>query len=243
MTKWHLYAVNQSLKCQITREMPNLATSLDTEISNIWESEQERLGGVLFNGRVFSADQITPDLVTGHWTEYRRIVAQMRQPNLHHGLGIRPLAVGGIIRGPDGLIFGRRQPQAVYQAGEWQLPPAGNVDRTCERANGEVDVTAMLLTELEEELGILPSQVRNPRPVAIIEHMDVHILDLGIALDTHLTTQSILAAHRNSGNTEYDPVQIISQAELPSFLTQGNITGQAPLFLKTLGLFSAPFYD
>jgi hypothetical protein len=238
MTKWHLHAVKPSLKVMVTCEMPNLAASLDADVSEIWDMEQTRLGGVLFNGRVFSADTITPNLVTGHWTEYRRIVAQLRRPELHAGLGIRPLAVGGIILGPDGLIFGRRQPQAVYQAGEWQLPPAGNVDRTCERPNGEVDVVAMLLTELEEELGISQSQVHSPRPMAIVEHTEVHILDLGIALNTDLPAHAILVAHRGSGNAEYDPIAIISQADLPSFLAQDNVTGQAPLFLKTLGLFS-----
>lgn len=215
--------------------MPDLPPPIEAEIDAIWRMEQARLGNVLFNGRVFSGDVITPELVTGHWTEYRRIVAQLRRPELYEAIRIRPLAVGGIIHSPDGFIFGRRQPKAVYQAGEWQLPPAGNVDPTCEGPNGEVNVTAMLLTELGEELGLTPDQVHSPKPVAIVEHLDVHILDLGIALHTPLTQNQILAIHQASGNTEYDPIRIVPQEELATFLAQNPITGQAPLFLHSLG--------
>jgi hypothetical protein len=145
---------------RVTKPMPDLTPPIEAEIDAIWRMEQSRLGNVLFNGRVFSGDVITPELVTGHWTEYRRIVAQLRRPELYEHIRIRPLAVGGVIQSPDGFIFGRRQPKAVYQAGEWQLPPAGNVDPTCEGPNGEVNVTAMLLTELGEELGLTPDLAR-----------------------------------------------------------------------------------
>ena len=38
--------------------------------------------GDMFNGLVFSADTITPRLISGHLTEYRRVVAQMELPEL-----------------------------------------------------------------------------------------------------------------------------------------------------------------
>ena len=235
MKNWRLHRVTASLMVRVTKPMPDLTPPIEAEIDAIWRMEQSRLGNVLFNGRVFSGDVITPELVTGHWTEYRRIVAQLRRPELYEHIRIRPLAVGGVIQSPDGFIFGRRQPKAVYQAGEWQLPPAGNVDPTCEGPNGEVNVTAMLLTELGEELGLTPDQVHSPRPIAIVEHLDVHILDLGIALHTPRTGEQILTIHQASGNTEYDPIRIVPLADLATFMAQDNITGQAPLFLQTLG--------
>lgn len=47
----------------------------------------------------------------------------MARHDLFAVLGQRSLAVGGVLRGPDGVVFGRRPDRAIYQAGEWQLPP------------------------------------------------------------------------------------------------------------------------
>ena len=114
MKNWRLHRVTASLMVRVTKPMPDLTPPIEAEIDAIWRMEQSRLGNVLFNGRVFSGDVITPELVTGHWTEYRRIVAQLRRPELYEHIRIRPLAVGGVIQSPDGFIFGRRQPAAPY---------------------------------------------------------------------------------------------------------------------------------
>ena len=100
MKNWRLHRVTASLMVRITEPMPDLTAPIEAEIDAIWRMEQSRLGNVLFNGRVFSGDVITPELVTGHWTEYRRIVAQLRRPELYEHIRIRPLAVGGVIQSP-----------------------------------------------------------------------------------------------------------------------------------------------
>jgi hypothetical protein len=82
----------------------------------------------MFNGRVFSADVITPRLVTGHLTEYRRVVAQMERPGLFAELQVRSFAVCGVLRCEGGVVVGRRHRAAVSPAGMWQLASAGSVD-------------------------------------------------------------------------------------------------------------------
>lgn len=223
---------------RVVRSMPKLSDQVEQAIDRIWQQEQERLCGVLFNGRVFSADEITPRLISGHWTEYRRIVAQMRDHDLVPSINIRPLAVGGIIESPDGVVFGRRLRRAIYQAGEWQLPPAGNVDSNAARPDGRVDVVAMLLQELGEELGIAADDVTDLRPVAVVEHPGSRVLDLGIALHTHLSEAAIRAAQAGRGNAEYEELAIVPRADLAMFLNQHDITGQAPMFLRCLGIIS-----
>lgn len=233
---WRMHAVAVDVAVRVVRPMPPLPAALERTIDTIWEGEQQRLAGTLFNGQVFSADLITPHLVCGHWTEFRRIVAQMRDPSLHPGLGIRPLAVGGVIICPDGVLFGRRPARSVYQAGEWQLPPAGSVDANAGRPEGRVDIAAMVLQELAEELGLDATDVSPPIPVAIVEHPGTHVLDLGMAMHTPLSATAIAAAHQARGNGEYDPLVVVAQSDLPAFLANGAVNGQAPLFLRTLGL-------
>lgn len=238
MQSWPVHDIAAGCVFRVTRPMPPLPAALDAEVSRLWDAAQARLDGKLFNGRVFSADVITPHLVCGHWTEFRRVVAQIDRNALHPLLGVRPLAVGGVIVGPDGVVFGRRPARAIYQAGEWQLPPAGSVDPGAARPDGTVDVVGHLLTELAEELGMPAATVRHPRLLGIVEHGGSHILDLGITLETGLRADEIHAFHAANGNGEYDPLAIVPRPDLPAFLAAAGplLNHQAPVFLRrTLG--------
>jgi len=215
--------------------MPALSTALEAVIDCRWAGAQARMRGRLFNGLVFSADTMTADLVTGHWTEFRRIVAQMDRPDLFAELHVRPLAVNGALHGPDGVAFGQRQAGAVYQPGQWQLAPAGSVDDGAARPGGTVDVLAAVLAELREEFGGRPASARDPRPLAIVEHAGSHVLDFGIALRTDVSATQLQAIHAQRGNEEYGGLVVVSVAELPVFLAQPDVNLQAPVLLAALG--------
>lgn len=237
MPAWNVHELHPEAAFRLTRAMAPLPAALDAEVDRLWAEAQARTGGKLFNGRVFSADVITPTLVCGHWTEFRRIVAQMNRHDLFAVIGVRPLAVGGVISGPDGIIFGRRPARAVYQAGEWQLPPAGSVDPGAGRPDGTLDVVHQFLVELAEELGLGPDDVQSPTPLCVVEHAGSHVLDLGIAATTRLGAADIRARHAAGGNAEYDPLAFIPVADLPGFIAEGGplVNLQAPIFLRRAG--------
>jgi hypothetical protein len=157
-------------------------------------------------------------LVTGHLTEYRRIVAQMDRPELFEELGVRPLAVCGVLRCAGGVVVGRRHRGAVYQAGMWQLPPAGSVDAGAVAPDGVVDLRRQLLGELREELGLAAEAVEGPQPLCIVEHPGSHVSDFGLGLVTRLSAEAVLTAYQTLGNGEYEQVLVIPSAELPAFL-------------------------
>ena len=48
-----------------------------------------------------SAPTPATGLVTGHWTGFRRIVAEMDRPDLFAARGMRPLAMTSLVRGPE----------------------------------------------------------------------------------------------------------------------------------------------
>jgi 8-oxo-dGTP pyrophosphatase MutT (NUDIX family) len=191
----------------------------------------------MFNGQVFSADAITPYLVTGHLTEYRRTVAQMERPELFAELGVRSLAVCGVLCCAEGVVVGRRHRAAVYQAGMWQLPPAGSVDAAAVGQDGVVDLRRQLLRELQEELGLPAEDVEEPRPLCIVEHPGSHVSDLGLALVTRLSAEAVLEAHRRDGNTEYEQMRIVPEASLAAFLAEvgENLVPPAREFLIRAG--------
>jgi len=107
MNGWPVYDIAADVRLLVVSGMPALAPPLEAEIDFLWAAAQRRMQGRLFNGRVFSADTIEPHRIAGHWTEFRRIVAQMDRPELYDALRVRPLAVGGVIVGPDGVVLGR----------------------------------------------------------------------------------------------------------------------------------------
>ena len=226
----------------VVREMPALTPALDTRVEALWQTAAARVAtggaGRLFNGRVFSADHIGVAEITGHVTEFRRIVAQMEEPSLFPLLGLRPLAVCGVLCCADGVPIGRRHPAAIYQPGMWQLPPAGSVDPMAVDADGRVDLRAQVLAELREEVGVEAGQVDAVRPLCAVEHPGSHVTDVGILIETALTGAQVLALHRTRANGEYATLRFLRFAEIPAFLAEAAeaLVPPAREFLRRAGL-------
>jgi hypothetical protein len=237
-----IHDIAPDVNVRVVRAMPQLPQDLEPRVEQLWQAACRRVedggAGRLFNGTVFSADRITPQEITGHMTEFRRIVAQMDDHALGSQLGLRPLAVCGIVRCAGGVVVGRRPAAAVYQPGMWQLPPAGSVDFHALRPDDRIDLMGQVLTELQEELGLPPDSVTPPRPVCIVEHPGSRVSDLGMAMTTALDADAVRAAHRASGNAEYDPLLVIPDADLPAFVSQAGeaLVPPARQFLFRLGL-------
>jgi hypothetical protein len=237
-----VHEVAPGVVVRVERAMPDLPPALDREVERLWRLASERVSaggaGRMFNGRVFSADGISPHQVSGHLTEYRRLVAQIERPELFAELRVRSFAVCGVLRCPDGVVIGQRHRAAVYQAGMWQLPPAGSVDAGAVAGDGTVDVRRQLLAELREELGLLPEAVGAPQPLCIVEHPGSHVSDFGLGLITSLRGAQVLAAHRRGGNQEYEQMRVVPEAELTAFLAeQGkSVVPPAREFLVRAGL-------
>jgi hypothetical protein len=231
-----------ALRVAVTRLMPDLSPALDAKVEALWRAAAQRVAaggaGRLFNGRVFSADVITPDAITGHLTEFRRIVAQMEDPSLFQALGVRPLAVCGVVHGAAGVVFGRRHAAAIYQAGMWQLPPAGSVDAHAVDDGGVVALNRQVLSELREELGLTPDAVGTPVPLCVVEHPGSHVSDLGLALPCALDAAAICAAHATLGDGEYAALRIVPLPELTAFIAEAGEAMVPPAleFLRRCGL-------
>jgi hypothetical protein len=242
MESFVVHAVRPDVEIRITRPMPSLPSELESQIDSLWAAASERVAaggaGRLFNGRVFSIDTISAERITGHLTEYRRLVAQVEDHRLFEQLGIRSLAACGVLTCAAGVVIGRRPAAAIYQPGMWQLCPAGSVDGGAARPDGTMDYRGQLQTELQEELGIGAEVIGTITPLCLVEHAGSHVSDLGMAVRTTLSADGILAAHSTSGNGEYDPLRIVPIAELADFIQwAGNtLVPPAPVFLRQAGL-------
>lgn len=217
---WTAGAVAPNVAVEVGAEPAPLTVELEAAVTAIWERAcAER--PALFNGRVFSIDRIEPDRLVGHWTEYRRVLAQLRRPALFERLRLRPLAVNALVECDDAVLLGRRQDDAVYLPGRWQAAPSGNVE---DRGDGgdPLDLPAQVLAELDEELGVVPADVAGLRPVLAIEHARSHVVDVGFLLRVALPFEAVRAAHRARGNREYAALRAVGRAEAAGAGPAGN---------------------
>ena len=236
MEEWPACALHPDVQVAVIGEMEKLPDAVEAAVERLWQESRRRFPS-LFNGRVLTVETIAPGRIACRWTEYRRVAAQFRDTGMFEALRVRPLAVCGPLLCADGVVLGRREAGAVYLAGYWQVPPAGNVDARAVR-DGAADFRAGLLHELHEELGIAPGAVTGIRPLCAVEHPGTHVVDIACRIDTGLDAGAIHAAHGRARDRELDELRIVPLAELQAALAEmaPRLMGVVPASLRAAGL-------
>ncbi|MBV1838772.1 phosphohydrolase [Acetobacter estunensis] len=208
---WSRFPVAADLQVRVHPQSTLYSPEVEARVDAIWNAETT-LRPQLFNGRIFCADRIAPHRIEGHWTDYRHALAQMREPSLFGDRPLRQLAVCGALRCADGFVLARRSPKALYLGGFWQSPPAGTVET---RTNDDsVDLSAQLMAETFEELGLAPDVVKIGAPRLAAMHANTLILDIGIDLKTSLPFHLLKERWDAHGNREYDELILAKNEDL-----------------------------
>jgi len=198
-----------------------LSTAIEKEIARIWDAEKQASGARLFNGLLFSVEQLSAETVTGDLIEYRIYLAQLRRPELFSELRVQPLAVTGLLQNREGIFFGLRNPGLAQQQDCWELIPAGGIDASTLTNDSRVQPHEQLLVELEEEVGLERAEVGSPRLVCFSEDLDLHIFELVWELETTLDTKTVMAAQAAIDHPEHAEIRCVPWGELQEFLTDG----------------------
>jgi hypothetical protein len=213
---------NPSARIRLSHTARNSSGGVEAEIERLWIAEQSRRREPLFNGRILSASEIDPDCIVGAVVEYRHLIAQRARPDLFHELRVRPVAVSGVSECAAGVLFGRRAMSLTEAAGLWELCPSGGLDVSNAVAGDEVDYRAQLLIELREEVGVPAGAVASVAPFCLVEDLDTHVIDLGIALGLSMSSDEITAVHRNRASREYVELSIVPRENLTEFLAKNH---------------------
>lgn len=196
--------------------MPELPPEIESRVASHWNAALAK-HPTLYNGRVFCADVIEADIIRGHWSEYRRVLAQMREPDLYGADSLRPLAVVGLFRTTDGIVIGQRSEQSLYLPGYWQGAPAGNVESRAGEA--QIDLAAQLMAECFEELGVAETECQIESCLLACEHPQTHIVDVGMKITTMLDFEALKERCSRLGNAEYQTLMLIRpDTPLPALL-------------------------
>ena len=211
---WPVTPLAPQVAVRIARPMPDLSPAIESRVASHWNAALAK-HPTLYNGRVFCADVIEEEIIRGHWSEYRRVLAQMREPDLYGTYFLRPLAVVGLFRTTDGIVIGQRSEHSLYLPGYWQGAPAGNVESRDGEA--QIDLAAQLMAECLEELGVSEAECQIGRCLLACEHPQTHIVDAGMEIATELDFEALQERCSRLGNAEYQTLMLIRpDTPLPS---------------------------
>jgi hypothetical protein len=200
-----------------------ISAALEQTIATIWRKEKAERGSRLFNGQLFSTEEVSAGCVIGCFVEYRLFLAQLRRPELFSELRVQPLAVTGLLQNSEGLFFGLRSSTSALQPNRWELVPAGGIDAGRMSETGDIEPDAQLLAELGEEVGLKPSDVRSPRLVGFCEEPELHIFDLVFDLETTLETTAIVSAHTALRNPEHEGIRCVPWKDVEGFIADHHL--------------------
>jgi hypothetical protein len=222
--KGTLIWLNPAFNLEIRARIVERTEWLQSRIDAAWKIALSRQGH-LFDGRIFSLDEMNEnELVISQWS-YRDLVASRTDAELsNHGLNIRPLGVTGILTCPDGIVLGRRGQEVDAAKGMWEAAPAGILDKP--------DPSLVMLEELKQEIGCGADAVARPQPFALFVWNATG--DLLFHLRTDLKKQDLMRLHASSGTQEYSELAVVPAEEAHGFLDahRGNIHPLLEAILK-----------
>lgn len=204
----------------------DISASAQERIDAIWQSEKERRGDDLFNGRIFSLTDISRETLTGHYIDYSVSLAQYIDPSLYEDLAVRALAVSGFVTCEQGIIFGLRNENLTQDAGMWELVASGGVDETVRLEDGTVDFKEQFISELCEEINIPADSIEEVSPFLLLEDSETHVCDIVLEARLSIGADSIFPLFNECGRDEYVSIDIIPEQNVKSFvqLMKGPIT-------------------
>lgn len=155
-------------------------------IDELWLQEQLARPSV-HEGTLLSVQNVRDGLVTVCRCSYRHFVACQRNEMIRRRLGIRALAVSGIVvvraAGDRLVLIGRRSPDVTQYPGAWELIPSGGVEWERVDHDGGVDVLGALFDELEQEAGIGREAVDTTHCVGLVHDVEQDSYDVCFILE------------------------------------------------------------
>jgi 8-oxo-dGTP pyrophosphatase MutT (NUDIX family) len=236
------------VECAAVRKTfaPDVEAAIDAE----WVKAQAA-NPRLFNGEVMTLDHVEKDasgLITklmGGFIDYRTMLASRFRPEIFQGELPMALGITGAAFCNEGLICGQRAMNSGLGGGGWEVAPAGTIDRAAV-THGRIDLAALVLRELEEEIGVsLGSVVGTPVPYAFALRTDdtAPHAEIGMKVTLRLSAAEVLAAFEVNPHREHSALRILPTAEAHLFeekftpaLMESAALARA---LKTFGIIAA----
>ncbi|MFD2261972.1 NUDIX domain-containing protein [Lacibacterium aquatile] len=180
--------------------------AIAARIAEIWQAEQARRSGSLFDGKVLALVSATADAIQVTPSSYSVILAARRDRQVREALGIDPLGVTSVLSCRDGVVIGRRSPLLGMSPGEWEVMPAGGLEST--------DAAGQLRKEFEEELGLSPDLITRLEARALVRIPDKGVANIIFSIHANCDAATINQSFAASGSDEHTEILVAPRVGL-----------------------------
>jgi hypothetical protein len=214
------------------------AAAIRNRVDTLWAAALHERGSTLTDGDLFSllaaiGARLSEPLI-GRFVRYRYYFAQRVDPSLCAELGIRPLAVTGILFCRDGLVIGERLSTATQDGGSWELVPAGGIEMCCLLPDGQVDPRLQLEKEIREEIGVEAVDAAAFEPVLAMVEGDV--TDIVFRAEIALSRAQVQSGFARLPAPEHSAIDVIEPKRVGEQLKSGRrFSASTRALLEALG--------
>ena len=210
-----------TLQIHTVAAAPSIPSAICQRIDSLWEEARARRGDEIYNGRIFSVTQHSRARIEGYFTDYKQYLAQRADPALLDVLGIKLLAVSGLVCTADGdVVFARRSATVSGDVLRWELAPSGVFDSDDLLPDGTLSVGSCVGRELFEELNVPSSSIVSHVPFLLVHHTVTHGYDLGVRVEVTLSSAEVRAAFANRQTDEYLAVEVVPWSKVDDFVSR-----------------------
>lgn len=200
-----------SIETTPLNEPLNLKESKKRLIETIWQHEQKRRNGKLHEGYILSASSFDSKKLIGNFAPYKHFLAEYVDPSLKADLNITPVSMSAITFSGENIIIGKRADWVAEYPMRFELAPSGGINNETLDEEGNVDLKAQLIQELEDETGIPKSGVKKVKFFALIKDHLRGSIELVATIE--LKTITVL-----SSTNEYSQLISLPKEEIKGFV-------------------------
>jgi hypothetical protein len=235
---WRSFAPD--LRINIIQEDLVIPLAERDKAEQIWQTATQNDQNMLFNGQLFSVQDVTQKSITVRPTEFKYFHAQVNDPDatMSNALWVHPLACSGVVTCEDGIIFAQRSTQVTLDRGLWELAPSGTFDNSCVVDGTYLSPTVLIQTEMREELGIPNNRIIAQTLKGGITNHETGALDLVIGIELDAGRSDIENYFSNRLCDEYMRVRVVPKCAINQFVEEldQDFSRSSQVTLKTLSL-------
>ena len=211
----------EKLRIRSEGDAPPLPPEISKIVDALWE-ESVSHNPRLFDEQIFSFLKYDNYSIEGHFAPYRRLRAVSSNPTLRDEIKLRPLAISGVAKCPDGIIVGKRAASVSSMCGQWEFCPSGGINAEHVSTTGDVDFYSLILSELLDEVGIPKDFVKSIGISEGYENISSGLLDLIADMEIDLSSDQVINLHKMNATNEYDEIRVIKEKDIKAFCSSVN---------------------
>ena len=209
MSKLYRFALTPDVTVRVSsfaiRPIPH---DVQEKIDAIWEIGKRTKW--LFDGVCISLTSISATLLQGELVPYRAWYACSQEASLFSKMRIYPLALSGRTIGDSGVLIGRRSGKVATRAQFYECVPSGTFSRDMMDPSGEVSISQMVRSELEEEAG-LSQFISSIQPLALYWSPEDNTWDMHVDIRVSHVPDTLV-----SPTEEYDELFWVNPQAVPT---------------------------